>query len=103
MIACAACEHRISSVAESCPSCGHPNRASGARKLCYQCDEHATLKCQKCGTESCLDHLEPTRLGRSKGLLCDSCQKDEASSEALCWVLAGVLILFFLIAMAAEG
>src|SRR5262249_42796301 len=52
LINCSACGREISTEAEACPQCGHPNRPperAPAGPRCYACSATATTRCQSCG------------------------------------------------------
>jgi hypothetical protein len=114
LISCSACGRQISTQAESCPQCGHPNRATPpgpTGPTCYACSAPATTRCPKCGAFSCAQHLQnvsvyhssPTEhglvtSGLSHELRCDRCLSAEAEAEkkatkVLNWFLVGFFIV----------
>ena len=102
LIACSACGHRISTEAQSCPQCGHPNRAATrapAGPKCYACSATATTRCQSCGALSCARHLQSIFVSHGRGgayeLRCERCY---SSARAL-KVVVGVLSVIVLIAV----
>jgi hypothetical protein len=61
LIQCAACGRQISTEAEACPQCGHPNRstpisAPAARTTCRSCAQPAVGSCKACGGFYCASH-----------------------------------------------
>ena len=94
LINCSVCERQISTEAESCPHCGHPNRATTRAPTgptCYSCSAPATTKCQSCGTLSCAQHLQSIYVSHGQGgayeLRCESCH-----SSAMTWTILGPII-----------
>lgn len=80
LIDCPECKRQISTSAEACPGCGHPNRPGAVPvpvgPKCYSCPATATTKCQKCNTLSCVAHVEGVSLSLAAGpyeLRCAEC------------------------------
>ena len=100
LISCPECGRSISTAAEACPQCGHPNRAAGkplAGPTCYSCPAPATTRCQSCGAFSCPQHLQSIYVSHGRGgayeLRCQSCY-----SSAMVWkVVGGVIVVIVLI------
>jgi hypothetical protein len=104
LINCPACGHSISTEAEACPQCGHPNRkpapkpsglaegTSPAAPTCYACSAPATTRCQSCGALSCAVHLHSIYVSHGQGgayeLRCDSCH-----SSAITWKILGPILV----------
>src|SRR5262249_3277564 len=71
----------MSTAADACPHCGHPNRqtAQPTGPKCYACSASATTRCVRCGALSCALHLRnvnvaaPNSLVGRYELLCESC------------------------------
>src|SRR5947209_16670844 len=109
LINCAACGHAISTEAEACPQCGHPNRPvrrEPAGPKCYACSREATTRCQSCGTLSCAEHLQSIYVPHGQGgayeLRCDSCYSTASAWKVFGWVFAAiVLVIVLVIALAA--
>src|SRR2546421_4774780 len=96
LVSCPTCGRQISTEAESCPQCGHPNRATPrapAGPTCYACSAPATTRCACCGAFSCAQHLtnvevyHPSEHGvgsSSHELKCERClARDEALRKSL--------------------
>jgi hypothetical protein len=105
LINCPVCGHAISTEAEACPECAHPNRPlmpvrTGPK--CYKCSAVATTKCQKCGAMSCVEHLQniyvPHGNGGANELRCERCYANVQKILKLVMVVAlvvlGVVALF---------
>src|SRR5262245_37907491 len=80
LISCPECGRQISTEAEACPQCGHPNRAATpvpAGPKCYACAAAATTRCQRCGVPSCALHLQSIYVSHGSGggyeLRCNAC------------------------------
>lgn len=61
LIDCPECGRQISTAAEACPGCGHPNRPAAGVPVgpkCHACPATATTRCQNCGALSCVAHVE---------------------------------------------
>jgi hypothetical protein len=87
LVSCPACGRQISTDAEACPQCGHPNRATTRIQVgpnCYACSAAATTRCQGCGVLSCPQHLQSISVlrgyVRANELLCDSCSSSAKST-----------------------
>jgi hypothetical protein len=94
LIDCSECGRQISTEAEFCPQCGHPNRPrsqAAAGPICYACSAPATTKCQACGALSCAQHLESIYVSHGRGganeLRCKDCY-----SSARVWQIVGIII-----------
>ena len=100
LIECAACGREISTEAEACPQCGHPNRAAARAATgpkCYACSAAATTRCQSCGVLSCAQHLRSIYVTHGRGgayeLRCESCY-----SSAMVWkIVGGIIFLIVLV------
>jgi hypothetical protein len=103
LISCPECGRQISTQAEACPQCGHPNQPAKqlpAGPRCYACSAAATTRCQSCGKLSCALHLQSIYVSHNQGgayeLRCESCY-----STAMVWkVIGGIIfaiILFFVL------
>lgn len=86
LVACPECGGKLSTAAEMCPHCGHPNeivtrpiaKAIPKEDQCYACDREATQCCPKCERLSCARHLVSHNGGRyGHRLLCTDCRKVE--------------------------
>jgi hypothetical protein len=76
-ISCAACGRRISTEAEACPQCGHPNRRTppAAPRLatqCKTCAQPAVGSCKACGGFYCASHGGLASFGLSAPI-CSAC------------------------------
>src|SRR5208282_5917160 len=94
LVNCPTCGRAISTEAEACPQCGHPNRPSKrapAGPKCYACSATATTKCQSCGTLSCVEHLESIAYGEGFALVCESCCAKAKERRAF-WLVVGPFI-----------
>jgi hypothetical protein len=94
LIPCPACGRQISTQAEACPQCGHPNKPTFqavSGPTCYACSAAATTRCQSCGALSCAVHLQSIFVSPGRGgayeLRCQSCY-----SSALVWKFVGGVI-----------
>jgi hypothetical protein len=102
LINCPACGRQISTEAEACPQCGHPNRptAPATGPPCYACSAAATTRCQRCGALSCAQHLQSIYVSHGQGgayeLRCESCYSSAAIWKVVGWVLAGVVFIIIL-------
>jgi hypothetical protein len=112
LINCSACDRQISTEAESCPQCGHPNRAAShsPRGKCYACEAAPTTKCQKCGRLSCAQHLQHTFVPHGRGganeLLCKSCFSEVEASKSFYFVMrivVGIVGVILLVSFALWG
>ncbi len=105
LVNCSACGRQISTEAESCPQCGHPNRAASppvpTELRCYACSAQATTRRQSCGALSCALHLQSIYVSHGRGgayeLRCESCYSSAAAWQVFGWVMAGIAILIVLI------
>jgi hypothetical protein len=108
LIPCPECGRRISTAAEACPQCGHPNRPAApapAGPKCYSCGAAATTRCQSCGALSCAVHLRSIYVSHGRGggyeLRCEGCY-----SSAMAWKVVGgvlfVIVLIFVLLMMAS-
>src|SRR5262249_53124665 len=119
LVNCSACGRQISTEAESCPQCGHPNRAAppvSTGPRCYACSQTATTRCQSCGTLSCAEHVQSIYIvpwsicgfGPDGGneLRCESCRASAATSNMVGWVIGGIIVvavIAFIIFMSAKS
>ena len=100
LIDCPECGRQISTQAEACPQCGHPNRAGfqpAKGPQCYACLAPATTRCQSCGALSCVQHVQNIFVSRGHGggayeLRCQSCY-----SSAQVWQVIGWVIMAFIL------
>lgn len=101
LISCPECGRQISTEAEACPQCGHPNRAPQPQKCygpsCYACSNAATTRCQSCGALSCVQHLQSIYVSHGRGgayeLRCESCYASAAAWRVVSWVIGAVILL----------
>jgi hypothetical protein len=101
---CAACGGQISTEAEACPHCGHPNHPAAPASTgpkCYACPAPATTKCQSCGTLSCVQHVQSIFVRYGQGgayeLRCESCYSSAVAWRGFGWVLGAIAFIIFLI------
>lgn len=100
LLPCPACGRQISTEAEACPQCGHPNKPTFQAvpgPTCYACSAMATTRCHCCGALSCAMHVQNIYVQHGRGgafeLRCQSCY-----SSAMVWkVIGGVLFVIVLI------
>ena len=93
LVACPACGRNISSEAEACPQCGHPNRAAtrtAAEPQCYACSAAATTRCQCCGELSCARHVESMYVlyRKANEVRCESCYSRAKSLQLYAMIAA---------------
>ena len=107
---CPVCNRAISTEAEACPQCGHPNRVTEREQdgpHCYACSAVATTKCQSCGALSCVLHLESIYVSHGRGgayeLRCASCHSAAVAWKIFGFVLLGGMILIVLIFWSQMG
>src|SRR5262249_4877165 len=97
---CPACGRQISTEAESCPQCGHPNRVAPRAPpgpKCYACSAPATTRCQRCGALSCAQHLQRIYVAHGRGVACEV-RCESCYSSAMVWkVVGGILFVVVLI------
>ena len=111
LIDCPACGRAISTEAEACPQCGHPNRpaapAASAGPTCYACRAAATTRCQSCGTLSCALHLDSIYVSHGRGgayeLRCQSCYQSAQAWKVVGWVFGGIMLIVVLFFMSQMG
>jgi hypothetical protein len=103
LISCPECGRQISTEAESCPQCGHPNYKRPQRvdgPACYACSAAATTRCQRCGALSCAEHLQNIFVNHGRGgsyeLRCESCY-----SSAMAWKSVSIVIAIVILAIVA--
>ena len=106
LINCSACGRQISTEAEACPQCGHPNRHArqeAAGPNCYACSRSATTRCQSCGTLSCAVHLQSVYVAHGRGgayeLRCQSCYDSAMTWKVVGWIFGGIVAVIALIIM----
>src|SRR5438093_1091956 len=104
LIPCSACGRQISTEAEACPQCGHPNRGPGsapAGPKCYACPAAATTRCQSCGALSCAVHLQSIYVAHGRGgayeLRCESCHSSAMAWKVFGWIFGGIVLVIILI------
>jgi hypothetical protein len=104
LIDCPECGRQISTTAEACPGCGHPNRptAASAGPKCYSCPATATTKCQKCNAPSCVPHVEGVtiNLDNIRELRCAGCVSAANGSKTFHGVMIVVVLLIAFVVMA---
>jgi hypothetical protein len=100
LIRCPTCGRQISTEAEACPQCGHPNRGASSVSTgprCYACSAPATTKCQSCGALSCVQHLQSIYVPHGRGgayeLRCESCYSSAATWKVIGWVFGGIVLV----------
>ena len=80
LVNCSACDQLISTAAEACPGCGHPNplvkKPVPAGPKCYACPATATTRCQSCGALSCVEHVYATSVPRGRSSVNELCCND---------------------------
>jgi hypothetical protein len=111
LIGCPACGRQISTEAEACPQCGHPNRPAQPEPepepRCYRCPATATTKCVSCGALSCVRHLQSIYVSHGRGgayeLRCDTCYQSAATWKVVGGVVVALFILVVLLMMAGMG
>lgn len=110
LVPCSVCGRDISTEAESCPQCGHPNRPTAqpsSGPTCYRCPAQATTRCQSCGAFSCAMHLQSIYVGHGRGgayeLRCESCYSSAMAWKVFGWVLGAVVLVIVLIVLATMG
>lgn len=106
LVPCPECGRQISTQADACPQCGHPNRPfiveQKSGPSCYACSKSATTRCQSCGQLSCAMHVNSIYVSHGRGggyeLRCQSCY-----SYAQAWKVIGfvifVIVALFMLAM----
>jgi hypothetical protein len=105
LIRCPECGREISTEAEACPQCGHPNRRRAAHApsgpRCYACSAPATTRCQSCGALSCARHLQSIFVAHGQGggyeLRCESCYSSAMTWKIVGWVFGGIILVIILI------
>lgn len=101
LINCQVCNREISSEAEACPQCGHPNRPKVIQQQCYSCSGAATTKCQSCNTLSCAAHLNSIYVTHGRGgayeLRCSTCYDSAHNWKIITWVLAAIVLIIMFI------
>ncbi len=103
LISCPECGRQISTAAEACPQCGHPNRPTFQKPVgpsCYACSSTATTRCQSCGKLSCALHVNSIWVSHGRGggyeLRCASCY-----SYAQLWRTIGLVAFVIGVAIMA--
>lgn len=104
LISCPECGRQISTAAESCPGCGHPNRATPRAPTgptCYSCSATATTRCQSCGALSCAEHLQSIYVTHGRGgayeLRCESCYSAAKAWQILNWIIFAIILVIMAI------
>jgi hypothetical protein len=110
LIPCSACGRQISTEAEACPQCGHPNRLATSTLTgpkCYACSSLATTRCQSCGAMSCAQHLQSIFVWHGRGgayeLRCESCYSSAQTWKVVGWVIGGIVLVIILIIWSQMG
>jgi hypothetical protein len=114
LIPCPECGREISTAAEACPQCGHPNRpaprepeSEPAGPQCYACTAPATTRCQSCGALSCALHLESIYVSHGRGgayeLRCQSCYQSAVTGKIIGFVVVGIFVVVALIFITQIG
>jgi hypothetical protein len=113
LLPCPECGREISTAAEACPQCGHPNRPSEPERddsdgpKCYACSATATTRCVSCGKLSCALHLNPVYVTHGRGgayeLRCSSCYDSAMAGKVLGFVVFGIVAVFILIMWTQMG
>jgi hypothetical protein len=103
LMKCPVCGRDISTEAEACPQCGHPNKPAAdapAGPQCYACSADATTRCQSCGALSCALHLQSIYVSHGRGgayeLRCQSCYSSAVAWKTVGYVMMGVMLLVVL-------
>jgi hypothetical protein len=109
LIRCPACSREISTEAEACPQCGHPNRPTTrapAGPKCYACSAEATTRCQSCGALSCALHLQSIYVTHGHGgayeLRCESCHSSAMVWKVVGWVFAGIILIIVVLVILSQ-
>jgi hypothetical protein len=109
LINCPACGREISTEAEACPQCGHPNRPSTrapSGPTCYACSAAATTRCQSCGALSCAQHLQSIYVPHGRGgayeLRCESCYSSAMSWKVFGWIFGGIVLVIILVIILSQ-
>jgi hypothetical protein len=109
LIPCPACGRQISTEAEACPQCGHPNRPAvetPAGPQRYRCSRPATTRCQSCGALSCAEHLQSIYVSHGQGgsyeLRCESCYSSAMTWKIVAWVFAAIVLVIILMMFAGR-
>lgn len=104
LIPCSLCGRQISTKAESCPHCGHPNPTAPRTPKgphCYACSASATTRCQSCGALSCAQHLQSIYVSHGRGgayeLRCASCYSSAQAWQVFGWVLGGIVLIIIVV------
>ena len=101
LLPCPECGREISTLAESCPGCGHPNRPRATPAptgpTCYSCSATATTRCQSCGALSCAEHLQSIYVTHGRGgayeLRCESCYASAKALQIGGWIVFAIVLL----------
>jgi hypothetical protein len=102
LVSCPECGRQISTAAEACPQCGHPNRPTQqtgpSGPTCYACSAQATTRCQSCGALSCALHLQSIFVSRGHGggayeLRCKNCYSWAQAWQIIGFVIIGIILL----------
>lgn len=104
IVPCAACGGKVSTQADACPHCGHPQRAGRQSPTnrggpsCYSCSNEATTRCVSCGTFSCPSHLESiwVQYGKSGGnyeLRCTQCVSSYQTWRAIGCIFSIIVLI----------
>lgn len=112
LIPCPECGRQISTEAEACPQCGHPNRRgapapTSAPLKCYACSAAATTRCVSCGALSCALHLNSVYVSHGRGgayeLRCRSCYDSAMTFKVIGFVFVAAVAIFVLIMFTQMG
>jgi len=103
LINCPECGRQISTAAEACPQCGHPNRdisPTPSGPTCYSCSAAATTRCQRCGALSCAMHLQNIYVSHGRGgayeLRCKSCYASAQAWQVFGFIVMAIIIIIIL-------
>ena len=108
LVKCLACGRQISSEAEACPQCGHPNKTASPASVgprCYACPAQATTLCQSCGAMSCVTHLKSVFVhhgpdhGGGYELRCESCHSSYMTWRIVAGIIAGFVFILLVLTM----
>ena len=101
LIQCSACGRQISTEADTCPQCGHPNRAAprAAGQPCYSCSAAATTRSSKrvqAGRTPSRSIFVSHGRGGAYELRCDSCYSSAVTWKVVGWIFFAVVAIIIL-------